>query len=202
MNLETPDSRANEMITVAERLLVLAQNAKQNRGLLSVSIALSVMSIEAYTNALIWLKIKEEKDPVLLEKYTDDKKGSRSIKQCSIRIKVREWTKKLAGDGIRDKNLMDKFNQLIDLRNQIVHYQIKDYDGDQFIPLAPYNHVEGATKIHDPKKRNISINEMFYTDYLRTEITVHTAKESIITARQVMAALNKCYYGFIPSWLI
>ncbi|MBA7491802.1 hypothetical protein ES702_02350 [subsurface metagenome] len=204
MNFETAEKRAIEIFSTAKRLAALAQKGKDKSSpFLSTSIVLSAMAIEAYTNALIWLKIIERDDQQLLEKYTREKKGKRELNVTPIGVKVKEWTTRLTGKPF-GSSVFKKFKDLIDLRNKIVHYQIQKLDEEQikkFRQSMPYHLGEKGKEVKDEKKIEQSIKELFFHDYLADEITIKRAQEAIETAREVMAELNKCYYNFIPRWL-
>ncbi|PIU64144.1 MAG: hypothetical protein COS84_08770 [Armatimonadetes bacterium CG07_land_8_20_14_0_80_40_9] len=205
MNFETPGKRALDILDTAEDLKSLAEGKRpaEKRKLLTTSIVLSVMAIEAYTNALIWLKIKD--DQRLLEKYTCIEGGERELNHhVGIRTKVKEWTRCLTGKSFGDDALIEKFGDLITLRNKIVHYQTKELDDEQLEEVKesiPYQLEEGGKKVKNQGKIERSIRELFFYDCLATEITPEKTQESIETARGVMAELNKCYYDFIPPWL-
>lgn len=79
MDFETAGKRALDILDTAEELKSLAEAKRpiEKGKLLTISIVLSAMAIEAYTNALIWLKIIEKDDQHLLEEYTCMKKGER-----------------------------------------------------------------------------------------------------------------------------
>lgn len=208
MNFETAEGRALGMFNVAERLKSLAEKGAPSP-FLAASIVLSAMTIEAYTNALIWLRIIEKNDQQLLEKYTCVKKGKRELKWEFIRTKVKEWTKCLTGRSFGNSDLIKKFEDLITLRNEIVHYQIEldDKQLAEFRKNIPARLVKKGKEVNNQKKKERSIDELyfrelFFCDSLTDEITLKKAQQkSIETTREVIAELNKCYYGFVPYGL-
>lgn len=197
MNFETPGTRAYEMLAGAESLKSLAEKQKSDRRLLSASIVLSVIAIEAYVNTLIWLKLLPFKDRNILKRYTENINGNFRIKRRSIEEKIIKWTKQISGNKFGNQPLIKRLNDLIKLRNQIVHYQIQTLTAKELHNLQcdlPYHLMNGNSEVHDPEKIKKSLKETFSHDYLRDVITLSQADEAIDTAKKVIAELKRCYF--------
>lgn len=188
----TPHWSSTTMIHTANVFINLARKEKKRDPFpfLVPSILLSFAAVEAGVNALIHYALREDKNlHSLIKKYIKEK--LKASPPASIKDKILYFTYFLTRKSFNiEGRLWERFRNLQNLRNKIIHYKLEELEQDEAELLAealPF-------KTKDEKLATKAVRETFYKNLFAREVTIGKAVEAVETASEILKKLYSFYY--------